>query len=168
MDYTRYFYKQRFFFNSASVLLNFSWIDLQILLRCYLIHITIIILRHIHLVYLCPCLGLGLFTPYLCDVVFIFSLIFIVINQIISFKQTYLFFVQFLQYLLLDLDDNLNEKNQQFSNNKRIVSGCCLGFTWFFANFSLALIVKVLLIKKACISKLYSILFCYALKTKVI
>ena len=148
MDYTRYFYKQRFFFNSASVLLNFSWIDLQILLRCYLIHITIIILRHIHLVYLCPCLGLGLFTPYLCDVVFIFSLIFIVINQIISFKQTYLFFVQFLQYLLLDLDDNLNEKKQQFSNNKRSVSGCCLGFTWFFANFSLALIVKVLLIKK--------------------
>ena len=31
-----------FFFNSASVLLNFFWIELQMLLRCWLIHITII------------------------------------------------------------------------------------------------------------------------------
>ena len=34
-----------------------------------------------YLVYLCPCLGLGLFMSYLCDVFFIFSLIFVIINH---------------------------------------------------------------------------------------
>ena len=61
------FYKQRFFFNSACCL-TFSWIELQMLFRCCWIHITIIILKHIlHLVCLCPCLGLRLFMSYLCD-----------------------------------------------------------------------------------------------------
>ena len=54
-------------FNSASVLPNFSWIELQMLLRCCLIHISIIILRNfLHLLYLCSCLDLGLFMSYLC------------------------------------------------------------------------------------------------------
>ena len=54
-----------------------------------LIHIVIITLKHIlYLVYLCPCLGLGLFMSYLCDLFFIFILIFIVINRNILFKQT--------------------------------------------------------------------------------
>ena len=58
--------------------------------------------RHIlYLVYVCLCLGLGLFVLYLYDLFFISSLIFIVINHINSFKQTYLFFVHFLEYLLL-------------------------------------------------------------------
>ena len=37
-------------------------------------------------------------------------------------------------------------------NNFQItkVQMCCLAFAWFFANFSLALLIKVLLIKKAC------------------
>ena len=56
-------------------------------------HIAIIILRHIiYLVYLVYifsifslCLGLGLFMSYLCDLFMIFSLIFIVINDITSF-----------------------------------------------------------------------------------
>ena len=30
-------------------------------------------------------------------------------------------------------------------------SGCCLAFDWFFGNFRLALLIKVLLIKKACV-----------------
>ena len=55
------------FFNSGSVILNFSRIQLQMLLRCCLLHITIIILRHIlYFVYLCPRFGLALFMPYLC------------------------------------------------------------------------------------------------------
>ena len=63
-----------------------------------LIHITIMILRLIlYLVYLYPCLGLGLFMSYLCDLFSIFSLIFIVINHITSFKQTHLFFVHFFK-----------------------------------------------------------------------
>ena len=42
-----------------------------------------IIQRHIlNLIYLCPCLGLGQFLLYLCDLFFIFSPIFIVINHI--------------------------------------------------------------------------------------
>ena len=67
------------------------------LLKCWLIHIAIIKLRHIlYIVHLCPCLGLGLVMSYLCDLFFIFSLIFIVINHITLFKQAYLgFFVYF-------------------------------------------------------------------------
>ena len=48
---------------------------------------------------------------YLCDLFFIFSLIFIVINHITSFKQTY-FFVHFLEHLLLFLDGNVDEESE--------------------------------------------------------
>ena len=83
------------------------------LLKCCVIHITIIIVRHIlYLVYLCPCLGLGLSMSYLCDIFFIFSLIFIVVNHKTSLKQTPLAFVQFLKYLLLFWDDNLDKKSE--------------------------------------------------------
>ena len=49
---------------------------------------------------------------YLCDLFLIFSLIFIVINHITLFKEIYLFFVHFLEYFLLFLDDNLNEESE--------------------------------------------------------
>ena len=69
------------------------------LLRCCFIHINTIILRCILcLVYLCLCLDLGLFISYLCDIFLIFSLI--VVDHIISLKQTRLFFAHFLEYLL--------------------------------------------------------------------
>ena len=48
---------------------------------------------------------------YLCNLFLIFSLIFIVINHMISLKQTHLFFVCFLEYLQLLLDDNVDEKS---------------------------------------------------------
>ena len=51
---------------------------------------------------------------YLCDRFFIFSLIFIVINHIISFKQTYMFLVHFLEYLPLFLYDNVHEESELF------------------------------------------------------
>ena len=44
------------------------------------------------LAYLCPCLCHDLFMSYLYNLFFIFVLIFIAINDITSFKQTYLFF----------------------------------------------------------------------------
>ena len=44
--------------------------------------------------------------------IFIFSLILIVINHITSFRQTYLFFVHFLEYLLLFLGDDVGEKSE--------------------------------------------------------
>ena len=110
-------------------------------LRCCLIHITIIVLRHIlYLVHLSPCLGL--FMSYLCDLFFIFSLIFIVINHITSIKQTHLFFAQFLEYLLLFQDNKVDEENQYFSNSKSSASGCCLAFAWFFCQFQPGVVYK--------------------------
>ena len=125
------------------------------LLRCCLTHITIITLRHIlYLVYLCQCLSLGPFMSYLCDLFFIFSFILIFINHITSLKQMPLFFVHFLGYVPLLLDDNLDEECELLSNSKSSASGCCLAFTCFFASFSLVFLIKVMLIKKACILKL--------------
>ena len=62
------------------------------LLNTYNHHYTLYIS---YLVYLSPCVGLG---P-LCDLFFIFSLIFIVINNLI--KTDAFVFVYFLEYLLL-------------------------------------------------------------------
>ena len=94
---TRFFYKQRFFSTQPQCCLTASWIELQMLLRCCWIHISIIIQGFVLcLVHLRPCLSLGLFMLYLCDLFFIVCLIFIAINHITSFKQTYLFFVHFL------------------------------------------------------------------------
>ena len=89
-------YKQHFFSTHPQCWLIFSWTELQMLLRCCLILVTIVILRHIlYLVYLCPCLSLGLFTSYLCDLLFSFSLIFISVNHRTLLKQTNLFFAHF-------------------------------------------------------------------------
>ena len=99
-----------------------------------------------------PCLCLGLFISYICDLLLIFSLVFTVINHIMSLKQTHWVFLQVLEYLLLFLDDNVDEENESFSNSECSASEFCLAFASFFANFSLALLIKVLLRKKACIS----------------
>ena len=70
---------------------------------CCLMHVTIIILKHIlNLGYLGPCLALGLFMSYFCDLFFIFSLIFITINNITSWKEINLFFLPTF------LDDNVD------------------------------------------------------------
>ena len=130
-SYTR-FLKATLFFDSASALLN-SCID-QVF--C-LIFTTIIILRLIlYLVYLCPFLDLGLFKSYLCNIFFIFTLIFIAINRITSY-----IFVHFLEYLLLFLNDNVGEESEKLSNSKSSASECFLSFTSFFVNFSLALLI---------------------------
>ena len=60
-----FFYKQRFFTIQPQCCLTFSWIEAQMLLRCCLIHKSIIILWHfLYLLYLCPFLDLGLFILY--------------------------------------------------------------------------------------------------------
>ena len=67
---TRFSYKQRFCSTQLQRCLTFSWIELQMLLRCCLIHITIITLRHtLYLVYL----NLGLYMLYPCDLFFHFQ-----------------------------------------------------------------------------------------------
>ena len=113
---TRFFIKETAFFqlslNVAQLFsMNFKWTSNVV--RCSSIHITMIILRDIlHLVYLGPCLGLGLFMSYLCDLFLISSPIFITINHLTSLKQTDLFFVHFLEYLLVFLDDNVEEESK--------------------------------------------------------
>ena len=64
------------------------------LLRCCIIHGSIIVMRHflyifvyghkLFWVYLWPDLDLGLFVSYLCDLLFILIFIFVVINRIIT------------------------------------------------------------------------------------
>ena len=47
-----------FFISNAFFYLTFSLTELQMLLRCRLINISIIIVRHfLYLLYLCPCIG---------------------------------------------------------------------------------------------------------------
>ena len=74
-----------FFISNAFFYLTFSLTELQMLLRCRLINISIIIVRHfLYLLYLCPCIDSGQFISYLCDLFFIFIFICIMINRLIS------------------------------------------------------------------------------------
>ena len=83
-----FFYKQHFFFNSASMLLTFSWIELQMLLRCCLIHKSIVILRYfLYLEYLCQCLDSKYFETFWCSTKFSFyckwsEVLLLVINMV--------------------------------------------------------------------------------------
>ena len=75
---TRFFYRRRFFSTHSHCCLTFSWTKLQMLLRCCLIHVSIIKLRHFfYLRYLCPCLDLGLLMS---GSIFHYRLHFIMIN----------------------------------------------------------------------------------------
>ena len=93
------FYKQRLFSTQRQCCLTFSWIEPQMLLRCCLIHKSIDILSHLlYLLYQCPCLDLVLFILYLCDQ--FFSFIFSMVNCITPWRQAYMFFCLFLEYVL--------------------------------------------------------------------
>ena len=59
-------------------------------------------------------------------------------------------FAYFVECVLFFLDDNLDEEWELFWKSKNSASRCCLAFTGYFVNLSLALLIKVLLIKKAC------------------
>ena len=116
-DLHAFFIINGFFQLSLSVAQLFHGLSFKLLLSCCLIHIVIIILRHIfYLVYLCPCPGLGLFESYLWDQFFIPSLIFIVINYITSFKLTSLIFVHFLKNLPLFWIITWMKKSKKFEN----------------------------------------------------
>ena len=62
---------------------------------------------------------------------------------------------------LLLLVDNVNKEYEQFSGSESSASGCCLTFAWIFVNFSLALLIKVLLIKES----MYSLKFLFKFYT---
>ena len=109
---THFFYKQHFI-NSVSVLLNFfiNWASniAWVLLNIYM---TIIIQRHfIFSVFVFMCRPRSIYV-YLYILFFIFSLIFIAMNHMMSLKHSHLFFVHFKKYLLLFLDHNMDEKNK--------------------------------------------------------
>ena len=64
-------------------------------------------------------------------------------------------FCLFLEYVLLLLDDNVDEECQQFSDVKSSASGCCLSICLIFCQFQQALLIKVLLIRKKASSEAY-------------
>ena len=89
---------------------------------------------------------------YICDILFTLIFIFNMINRIISWIQTHLLFY-FLEYVLLFFDNNVDKECEYFSNSESSAPGRCLAFAWFFANSSLALLIKVLLVKVLLINK---------------
>ena len=93
------------------------------------------------------CLDLGLFMPCPCDLFFIFIIIFTVISLMNTDTLPY-----FLECVLLLLDDNVDEECSTFFK-KSSTSGCCLAFVRFFANLTMALLIRMLLIKQLCITE---------------
>ena len=91
----RRFWIRAFHFISSAFLfqlkccLTFSQIELQMLIRCCLIHINIIIMRHSFIFITLLCLDLGLSMSYLCDQFFIFIFILMMINQVILWIHTH-------------------------------------------------------------------------------
>ena len=131
--YTRFFYKQCFFSSQPQCCSTFSWIELQMLLRCYLTHISILILSlTLYLLYLRPCLGLGLFMSYVS----------IYVSFSVSFSLSLIIWLHLNRSIcFLYMFQNRNRKSS--------ASGCCLTFVLYFANFSLALLLKVLVLKES-------------------
>ena len=91
------FDEKRFFSTQLQCCLNFSRIELQMLLRCSLVHHypeTHFIFKIFVTMSRPMCRSIYF---VLCDLYFIFSLIFIVIIHITSSKQTHLFFFYIFQ-----------------------------------------------------------------------
>ena len=112
-----------------------------------------------------PCPDLGLFISYLYYRFFILVSIFIMINRLISWTQTDLFFFLFLENVLLFslfififfIFIFIYFYFHLFL--KSSVSGCCLAFAWFLANLSLAFLAKVLLLQCLHCFKVFSVQF---------
>ena len=147
--YTLFFYKQHFFSTKSQCSLTFSWIELQMLLRCCLKDTSIIILR------------LFIFTIFVpvSRPRYIYSISMSSVSFSSSFSlwlwlyeyRHICFFAYFLEYVPLFLENNMDKDCEKFSNSKSSGSGCCWAFAWIFAKFRLAFIIKPLLIKiKAC------------------
>ena len=86
------------------------------------------------------------FMSYLYHLFLIFIFIFIMINSIISWIQTQMFFCFFfynISYYFWMISWMKNVNNFQIARS--LASWCCLPFVWFFGNFSLILLIKVLL-----------------------
>ena len=128
------FDEKRFFSTQLQCCLNFSRIELQMLLRCSLVH-------HYPETHFIFKIFVTMSRPMsrsiyfvLCDLYFIFSLIFIVIIHITSSKQTHLFFFTFSRNIVIiifnkiPLDDSVDEEREYFSISKSSALGCFLAF----------------------------------------
>ena len=89
---TRFCLQVTYFFNPVSLLLYFLMNRASNVL-----HFDTILLKHVVFVYLCACLHLGLLMSYLYDLSFSIISVFIIINHIISLKQTHIFSGHFRQ-----------------------------------------------------------------------
>ena len=146
-----FFSKQCSFSTQPQCCLTFLWIELQMLLWCCLIHITIIIIVR-HILYLSISVSMSRAKSiYVLSFwhIFHFQPHFHCHQSYNVIKTDALVFCMFLEHLLFFLDDNMDEDGKWFSNNKRLTSGCYLAFAYFFSNFSLVLLMKVLLIEKS-------------------
>ena len=122
------------------------------LLRCCWVPISIVKIRQFaYLLYLCLCLDLDIFMSYLCDLFFFFFSIFIMINRIISWIQTHWFLCLYFRVPPI-IFGWLHEWRIWMAQKFSLM--VLLSFCLFFANFSLELLIKVLLIKKGVYSTL--------------
>ena len=109
------FFKASLFFNSASLLINFFMNSVS-----DVVYVLLIAHNHHHTekhsifsLFLTMSWPSSIsFMSDLCNLFFIFTLIFTNINPIISLKQVHLFFARFLEYLKLVLDDNIDDKSE--------------------------------------------------------
>ena len=129
-----FFFEQRFFFNSAAMLFNFF------------MSISIIARHFLYLLYFCSCLDLGLIMSYLYHLFFIFIFIFIMIDRIISWMQTHLFFCLFSR--ICPIYFRMKNVNK-FSISKSSASGRCLAFAWCFWQFQSGVAYKSAAYKKS-------------------
>ena len=95
-----------------------------------------------------PYLDLGVFISYLCDLFFIFILIFIMINRIISWIQTHLFFCLFSRIcpIIFPWRMWIIFKQQKFS--VRVLLSIWLSFCQFQPGVAYKIVAYI---KKACI-----------------
>ena len=107
------FCSRRCFLTQPHCCLTFVWIELQMLLRCSLIYIPIIILRHLlYLVYLCSICVISLWSIICSQPRFQCHL------SHYGTKTVALVFCTFLECLVLFLVDNVDEKSKQFWNSE--------------------------------------------------
>ena len=141
-----------FFSTQPKCCLTFSWIELQMLLKCCLIHVNIVILSHfLLLLCLSPYLELGLFMSNLCNLCGIFIFIFINENVDKNYKSDtlvlLLIFKNISYYsLLIKLMKNAN--NSQMSKfSLRVLLSICLMFCQFQPG---AVYKSIASLKQAC------------------
>ena len=61
--------------------------------------------------------------------------------------------LNFLGYIVLFVDDSVDEECEEFSKSKILAWNFCLAFAWFFCQFQSGVAYKSVVYKKACIAQ---------------